>query len=248
MENKTEFGIIEPKFPVRNLLVVPHRNEKLQVSYSAFGPDFFIKNIREMQKSYSHLTIGEKISFKEPTTSESISATAYDFGNLAKPEIFDSSWLQLGYIIKTSEGVFANPPKDSQGKTIMDEEILKNYLNKSKKINGIWLYNGKDARDFGFASYETFKQGVQECDSFAKSGLARLLEHTKEKTAGNLREIAPPKFYKRGVNVRGFDSVKEPILRVAGLVSIRGFDDYRLNVDGDIWDEDEDGFAFGVLK
>lgn len=101
--------------------------------------------------------------------------------------------------------------------------------------------------NFGFAPYESFNQGVQDCDTFAEGGLARLLEHADGKTAENLRKITSPKFYKRGVNVYGFDGdIKEPVLRVAGLGSYGGFDNYRLSVNGDHWN-DNLGYAFGVL-
>lgn len=247
MGTETRYGIIKSKmeFPIRNLLVVPHGDKDLAVSYPAFGPGYFKGNIQEMQKSYSHPVTEERISFREPTTSESISVAAYDFGNIAKPQIFDPIWFQLGYIVKTSEGVFANPPKDPQGRPITDEQTLKSFLNKAEKVNGIWLYNREDARDFGFAPYETFKQGVQDCDSFAEGGLARLLEH-KEKTAESLKEIASPKFYKRGVDVFGFDSVKKPVLRIADLGSSRDFDSGRLDVYVDDWEGYMSGFAFGV--
>ena len=101
--------------------------------------------------------------------------------------------------------------------------------------------------DFGFAPYETFKRGVQDCDSFVQGGLARVLEHTQEEQAKNLRTIASPKFYKRGVNVWGFDDVKEPVLRVVGLDSGRVLGDGRLGVDGG-WGDYDNGYAFGVLK
>ncbi len=252
---ETEYGIIEPKteFPVRKLLVVPHRDGNLTVSYPAFGPGYFRANINEMQKSYSHPRTGERISFREPTTAESISAAAFKFGELAKPQILDPILLQLGYIVRTSEGVFANPPKDAQGNVVTDEQTLKLLLeggfvndvfyDTAKKVNGIYIADN----DFGFAPYGTFSQGVQDSGDFAESGLARLLEHTKEKTAENLGKIASPEFYERGVNVFGFDGVKEPLLRVAGLVSGRVFADGRLVVYGDVRDDFRDSYAFGVL-
>src|SRR3989344_4172189 len=118
---KIKHGIIkakEPEFPTRNLLVVTHRDGNLTVSYPAFGPNYLGKNIMEMQKPYSHPQTGRRISFREPTTSESISAAVYRFGQLAKPKIFNPLWFHLGYIVQTSEGVFANPPKDEQGRRI----------------------------------------------------------------------------------------------------------------------------------
>lgn len=253
---ETKYGIIEtrkPEFPTRNLLVVPHKSGDLTVSYPAFGPNYFRQNVADMQKPYSHPGTGEKISFRAPTISESISAAAYQFGEMAKPKIFDSDWFQIGYIVRTQEGVFANPPKDAQGNKITDEQTLKLLLqggivngvffDSAKKVNGVYL----SGNDFGFAPYETFKTGDQDCDTFAESGLARLLEHTDEKTARNLREIASHKFYKKGVNVYAFDKVEKPVLRVVGLYSGGDFGDNRLYVVGNFLADVWNGFAFGVL-
>ena len=249
---ETKYGVIrqaKPQFPVRELLVVPHADGDLVVSYPAFGVDTYQRNILEMGGDYLHPETEERISFRPATTSESISAAAYDFKNMAKPQIFDPKWLQAGYILKTKEGVFVNPPKDVQGDTIADEEMLKTMLNGAAKVNGIYLVKNDVAlRDFGFAPYETFRTGIQDCDTFAESGLARLLEHTEEKIVRNFRKIASPKFYKKGVNVYGFDKVEEPHLRVVGLNSSGGFDGGRLNVDGDGLDDGWGGCAFGVLE
>ena len=244
---KAQYGIIEgkqPEFPVRKLLRVPHNKGDLIVAYPAFGSNYFSKNIEEMQKSYSHPITGERIYFREPTTSESISAAAYDFENLAKPQIFDPRWLQIGRIVRTSEGVFVNPPKDEKGNSITDEKSLKSYLNKAKKVNGIYLHE----KDFGFAPYESFKRGVQDCDTFADGGLARILEHTGEKTARNLRAIASPKFYKKGVNIWRFDDVEEPTLRVVSLYSSRGLDSGWLGLDGYCRGGDYGGYVSGVVN
>ena len=82
MEKETKYGIIEqvgPQFPVRKLLVVRHRGGDLTVSYPAFGPNTYKGNLEEMSKDYSHPQTGERISFREPTTAESISAAAWNF-------------------------------------------------------------------------------------------------------------------------------------------------------------------------
>jgi len=242
---KIKYGIIKAKFPQRDLLRVPHKEDSLVVGFLAFGPDYFKNNIEEMQKDYSHPQTRKKISFREPTTSESISAAAYDFENMAKPDIFDSRWLQTGYMIRTSEGIFANPPKDAQGNPIIDEKILKSYLNDSKKVNGIYL----GENDFGVAPYETFERGVQDSGKFAEGGLARILEHTMKKVAKNLKVISSSENYSNGVNVLGFDQGKKPILTVVNLYTSRhfGFGGSRLNVSiGEQYNYE--GLAFGVLK
>lgn len=236
---ETQYGIIkakQPEFPVRSLLRVPHKDGNLEVAYPAFGPNTYSNNLTEMQKSYSHPVTGERISFREPTTDESISASVYDFKDMAKPQIFDPRWLQAGRIVRTLEGVFANTKET-------DESALKSLLKKCTKFNGIYL--GENG--FGFAPYETFKQGVQESEEFAEGGLARLLEHSEGKAAENLRAISSPKFYRRGVNVINFDKVKEPVSRVVGLLSDRGLDNGGLDVGGG-WDDDSGGYAFGVLN
>ncbi len=242
---KPKYGIIKAKFPQRDLLRVPHRKGVLTVAYPAFGPDYFKNNIEEMQKDYSHPQTGKRISFTEPTTSKSISAAAYDFENMAKPKIFNPHWLQTGYIVRASEFVVVNPPKDAQGNPIIDEQTLKSYLNKSIKVNGIYL----GENDFGFAPCETFERGVQDSGKFAEGGLARILEHTREKIAKNLKVISSLKNYPKGVDVLGFDQGKKPILTVVNLYTSRhfGFGGSRLNVSiGERYNYE--GLAFGLLK
>ncbi len=258
---KPNYGIIKakkPEFPQRDLLRVPHKEGILTFAYPAFGPNTYKKNLEIMSEGYSHSKELPKISFRPAITSESISAAAYNFEHIAKPLIFDLNELQAGRIVKTSEGVFVNPPKDEQGNPIIDEKILKYLLdggfvnnvffNKAERVNGIYL----GANDFGFASYETFERGVQDSGKFAEGGLARILEHTMRKVAKNLKMISSSKNYPNGVNVGGFDEVKEPVLRVAGLYSGGGVGGVRLGVSGDDWGGDRGlggvGYTFGVLK
>ena len=240
--SQAPYGIIreaKPQFPVRELLVVPHGNKDLTVSHPAFGINFYRQNLEKMSMVYFHPETGERISFRPATTSESISAAAYGFGCEgefdAERDIFNKRWLQLGYIVRTQDGVFTNTQ-------ITDEVSLKKLLEKAEKVNGIYLIDDNMA----FAPYETFQGGVQDCDTFANGGLARALEHTQENVAKNLREIASPEHYKGGVNVWHFDDVKEPVLKVAGLGSNEYVDGGRLDVDGSNWDGYDSGFAFGV--
>jgi len=249
-DEQTQYGIVK-KMPVRDLLRVPHKNGRLVVGYPAFGPDTYSGNLAEMQKKHFHSEEQSGIFFREPTTSESISACAYNFEELAKPEILDTlAWLQLGRIVRTSKGVFVNPPKDSEGNPITNEKILMQLLNGVKETNGIYLAeDNANLRDFGYAPYESFERGIQDCDIFLRSGLARLLEHTEEEVAKNLREISWPKFYFRGFSVRGFNPVNEPVLSVAGLDSPKIIGSDRLNVGGyNLIDDSGRGHAFGVLN
>lgn len=235
METETKYGI--KKAEQRNqlqeidLLVVPRRGKDLSVA--VFGPNTYKNNREAMSEQYWHSNSQPNISFRPATTSESISAAAYDFGNEAKPKIFDPRWLQAGYIVRTQDGVFTNTQ-------ITNENDLKQLLNGVKKVNGIYLLND----EIGFAPYESFEIGVQDYDTFVQGGLARVLEHTPKKAAENLRTIASSKFYPRGINVFGFDKVKEPVSRVADLGSY--CDDGGLVVDGVNWVGDNLGYALGV--
>lgn len=236
---EAQFGITKatPSLP-RDLLRVPHKEGVLVLGSPAFGPNIYRANLEQMQKHYPHSKEQPKISFRPATTSESISAVAYDFGNAAKPQIFDKKWLQAGWIVRTSEGVFTNTQETN-------EDALRKMLARAEKVNGIFLLD----EGIAFAPYETFETGVQELGKFAESGLARVLEHTKEKIAPKLREISSGQHYRSGVNVWGFDPVKEPILRVARLSSNRDVRGGRLLVGGYDWGVNYgDGFAFGVLN
>ena len=221
---------------------IPHAGQQLDMTL--FGPNTYRNNISNMLKHYFHSKQLSNITFTPATTAESISTASYGFENFAKPKIFDSNWLQGGWIVRTQEGVFANPPKDAQGNSITDEKVLKQFLKSNRKVNGIYLLDN----DLAFAPYDSFTRGVQDCHTFSQGGLARILEHSPEKEAKNLKAIASPKFYKRGVNVWGFDDVKEPILRVVGLGSCWNLVVGRLDVVGGSWCCSNDGCAFGVLN
>ncbi len=227
--------VIKPEFPVKELI------QDNQGTYAIFGPKRYRKNLEEMSEDFSHPITGEKISFRPATTSESIRIASDGFGEDgefdAKKDIHDSRWNQTGYIVRTPEGVFTNTQE-------LDEKTLMNMLNKAEKVNGIYLINDTIA----FAPYESFKINIHDGEAgvelFTQGGLARALEHTKEKTAENLGKIAS--HYKRaGVNVCFFDDVKEPDLRVLGLGSS---ENSKGMIVGDSWKESFGGYAFGVLE
>src|SRR3989344_1840626 len=105
-----------------------------------------------------------------------------------------------------------------------DESELKRKLANARKVNGIYLIDN----DVAFASFETFKQGkVQTSEEFAKSGLARALEHTTERIAPNLKEISAYEIYdeggeyvtnhRKGVLVSNFKVGNKPIVSVVGI-------------------------------
>jgi len=240
---KQQYGAIEPAKPdlePRSLLIIPHNDKPLVISL--FGPNLYKNNLQEMFKDFSCPPRYQKISFREPLTAESISAIAYEFKTRAKPEILDHRWLQLGRIVKTQEGVYANPPRDKNGKSITKETELKSLLDNSKKVGEIYLCeNG-----FGFAPYESFNTGIQDSKTFSQGGLARLLEYTQEQSAPNFQKISSKENYKLGVNIWGFKPLEKPSLKVVSLLSDRCAGGYRLSVDGS-WYYDN-GCAFGVLK
>ena len=243
-----EYGIIKPakpEFEPRELFVVPHNEQPLITS--RFGRNTYRANQQEMQKDFSCLPQHLQISFRPATISESISAAAYDFENLAKPQILDSAWLQLGYIGRTPEGVFTNLPKDEQGNLITDEDTLKSLLDHAEKVKVGKAHIYLADNGLAFAEYDTFETGVQESQVFAEGGLARVLEHT-EKPAESLARISNQNLYKLGVNVWGFDSTEELAVRVAGLDSDWASDGDRLLVGGNDWDDSNRGCAFGVLN
>ncbi|MFA4887850.1 MAG: hypothetical protein WC595_06590 [Candidatus Nanoarchaeia archaeon] len=234
----------------RELLRVPHKNKVLNVSYPAFGPDTYEKNLENIQKHYFHSEELPNIYFTEPTTSESLSVAVYNFQNpkdIAFPRVLDEGKLQLGRVVLTSEGVFANPPKNNLGNPITEERKLKSYLKDAKKVNGIYL--GKD--DFGFASYETFTRNLQDHNDFVLGGLARILEYTEEKVANKFRFMASSNTCKEGFLVGFPKEVTSPVSTVLNLnigfisfscACIITTDEYKIN------EEKSKGYLFGKLN
>ncbi len=213
-----------------------------KIDAHAFGPNTYDDNIASMQKRYFHSNDLPNFTFKPLSTAESLAVASYNFASLAKLQIFDSKWLQAGRIVKTQEGVWMNPLRDLEGNIIIDNKELESHLNGVKKSNGIYLLDN----DVSFVPYGSFERGVQEHGKFLEGGLARGLVHTQDKKVDALSAIANDAEYPRQVNVFGFDSVKEPLVEVVGLVSFRDVDCERLDVVGDYWDY-YGGFAFGGL-
>src|SRR3989344_8637685 len=249
---EAQYGMIKSKqsLPSKDLFKVPHRGKALLIGL--FGPNTYDENKRVMGQQYSHQSDNLSIpvaTFRSLKTSQSISALAWNFQNEGKPKILDPSWLQLGRILRTEEGVYINLPNNVQGKPIIDLDALKKLLDNNThkiKVGNGHIYLGKED-DFSFAPYETFQTGPQSVEDFKRGGLARLLEGTPDEMAHNLSDIASKDNYPRGINVWGFDSVQEPILRVVGLDSGRGADNDRLDVVGVSWYGNYDGYAFGGL-
>ncbi len=239
----------EPKVPQRSLIEMDIGEEKpLTASAQAFGPGYFSDNVAQMKQRYSRPKTYRVISFREPTTAESILIASCGFTKRAKPEIFDPSWLQAGRIFKAPQWVVINPPIDEHGDLITDDNQLKVYLNGLTKANGIYRFpNGQiqGARDLTFVPYESFKQEVQDVRQFAKSGLARGLENAEGTKAPRLEAIASKTNYPRGVEVNGFYPENAP--RVVCLYSGGGLGIRGLGVCGS-WGGGDGGYAFGVLN
>gem|GEM_PF-3774268 len=235
----THRGAKKPRLPAIDVL---EREDGLLVTI--FGPSTYNRNVASMNDP--------RLTFRPATTAESLEILA---GNIAKMKrrILDPRCLQAGRIARTSQGVYVNVPLNTEGNPIEDERILKDYLDKAKKVNGIYLVeNGsiEGLRDFGFAPYESFLTGVQEVGDFVEGGLARALELTSKSKARSLAVIGSKANYPNGVNVWGFEPRKGEILsRVASFGSARGLGfDGRLDVYGYCWGDDEvgngDGYAF----
>jgi hypothetical protein len=239
---KIQYGVRKAEhveqLPEIDLYFTPHLGGVL-VS-ARFGPKWYNKNTEAMEKHYKNSLDFPNITFRPATTAESISIASYDFENLAKPEIFDSGWIQAGRIVLDSKGVYANPLTAIKQEGV-DEAELKRLLGKAKKVNGVWLGDN----DFAFTEYG-FKEGVQTAREFAEGRLARTLTHTQGKVSSDLLNIAQT--YNDGngnsVKVRYFDKTNKPVSRVVVLGFLGGL----LLVDGgNLNDLIVGGYASGVF-
>ncbi len=225
MVNK--YRIIEPK-TINPPIALREVREGLIVAHPAFGRNTYNGNVQAMQGKFAHPQTREIITFREPKTQESIEASAHHFKELAKPEIFNPSWLQAGLRVGTKQGIFFNIRE-------LNEEKLNYFLGEAQEHNRVYLL--KDG--ISYVEHRNIIQGDQAVEDFARSPLARALEHTDKEVAPNLANIAShyPK-----VRVRKFNESEEPTSRVVGLYS----GDDRLSVNGD-WYGNGGGYAFGVL-
>jgi hypothetical protein len=246
--------IKKPEFPSISLIEISGQRN-LIASLKVFGPGYFYNNIQKMKGPYSHPETGETISLRAPTTAESILIASHNFEKVTKPEVFYYSWFQTGRIVETPEGIFLNPPTESDGNVITNRHILERYLNGTEPIKlkkgKIWIVQDREKlRDFGFADYDSFEKGIQSGKDFAEGGLARVLEHTR-RTAETLRRMAS--FYKE-VNVFPFNKVDKNKLGIMKMGSGRYAQEGQLliSIGDDSWDDrlddgDNNCIAFGVL-
>ena len=233
---KAQYGLKKAEkreiLPEINLIDAPHRGNLTH--FALFGRNTYQNNVEAMNKAYFHSKKLPNITFRPATSSETISAVAYEFGEGkefdAKRDILSPSWVQMRHV-QTKDGIYTNIEST-------DESYLKKLVDNSQKVNGIYLINGNVA----FIPYESFEQGILESGKFAEGGLARGLEHTDKKVAENLKKINS--FYSEGVRVR-FDSVSEPVKQVSALGGDWG-GGWRSGVFGDDWFLGDDGHAFGV--
>lgn len=219
--------------PETDLVVIPREGKEPLIG-RFFGPNWYSKNEEAMTQHCWNSQENPDVTFRPATTSESISAVAYNFENIAKPQIFNPRWLQAGRIARWDDGVYLNVAQAIKDGNL-DENILKQLRDNAKPSNGIRLGDN----NFAFVSYETFEQGQQEAGKFAEGGLARGLEYVDGKIAPKLNSMAST--YK-GVNVICFDESKEPVSRVVVL----GSGDGLLHVVGYDWSGNGSGCAFGV--
>jgi hypothetical protein len=243
--------------PRRALLVVPYGGQKLVVAYPLFGPCNYEIGSSLMSSDYSHSRNIPWVSFRPPTTSESLAAAVYD--SIGRRRALDNSSLLLGQVVRTSQGFFANPPFGSNGEFVTNERELLVLLNGTEKINGVYIVpNSEKLRDFGFAPYESFIDtnpesflgNTQSIDAFCSSGLARILGHSGGK-AIDLELIAKKMDRPSSIDFSfSSTSIDTPVLMGVGLCSSIP--------DGDSpggWlevvcskSETFDGYIYGVLE
>lgn len=209
-------NIIQLKYPMMSLCKCSLNNRTILATLKPFGINENYKNhIEEMNKTYYYPNLsGKTITFRPATTTESL----YLIQMLSREDISWKDPYQLGLIVKTSEGIFVNPPNDERGKPITDNRILELLLNGSEKVKGIYVVEDGikkikrekyELRDFGFAPYSTFDNTYKEkikdtiVEKITKvsnpklqghiipinTGLARVLEHTKRDIAENFKNI-----------------------------------------------------------
>jgi hypothetical protein len=252
-----KYGITLATHPI-SLLRVPHKQGTLTVAYPVFSLECqgLMSNIDLMKRNYFHPLTLKRITFREPTTAETISAMAYKFEELFKRDVFDS-WnlpnknLYAGRISRVSDGVFVNPPRDEGGHIITDEKTLKAFLKGVEPVRvgkgHVYIVPNSEnlkgfVRDFGFAEYESFRDGPQDFRVFAEGGLSRVLEHT-EQPAENILKIVDPKNFSNGLT-------KVCIKQASSFDPFVVFDNSNKTefaVWGDARYENHIGVIFGVL-
>ncbi|MEK6909136.1 MAG: hypothetical protein AABX23_03735 [Nanoarchaeota archaeon] len=138
----------------------------------------------------------------------------------------------VGDIVKTSEGIYVNPPRDKEGIIITDEYSLKKLRDKSIiKIVPMMgsFYLGENC--FGFAEYSSFTRGGQSVTTFVKEGLARVLEgrddDIKPSTLGKLAYEEP---HNRRVTIWGFEKVSRPSASRIYIDTARSFSGSALKI------------------
>lgn len=231
----------------------------LVTTLRTFGEGSFRENIEEMRQHYSNPKMGDDIQLRGPTTAESILIASKEIGKYTD---FIPHKFQIGGFVKTSQGIFVNPPNGKRGNPITDKRVLKSYLNgtKPKRVGRGKIYivsNSETLRDFGFAEYGTFGvdngfYGRHDWELFLKGGLAKVLEHT-EGEAKNLKVISSFKIHANGggVRVKMLDDIpRGPNYRVIRMESNGDIRKGQTNLDFDdisSYDGGHIGSAYGVL-
>jgi len=227
------------EFELEDLIRVGSGGDELVVKL--FGLYSYKGNLEEMGRDYSCLPDYPQITFTPATTEQSILVASANFENRFKRQIFNRACLQAGVLVTTDYHVFSNPPKDECGNYITDETELMAKVGDTEEFDGVFF----NEEGLGYCLTSSFKKGEQSSETFARGGLARLLEGTRESVAGKLGSMSSAD-YPLGVNVDySIIDGRQSILKVACLsscwVANRGFGVYGGSFG-------KGGHAFGVLK
>jgi hypothetical protein len=234
--------------PSRDLIVFSKEEGDFTADLKAFGPDTHTGNLKKMREPYLHPETGKKIYFNHATSRQGIIASAYEFPERAKKEIFDPAWLQLAYIFHMSEGVLINPPIDEKGYLQGSALSLEILLKLTEPTNSIYLMGNSSLRPhFVFVPYDTFKQGTQSVEEFTSGGLARGLEYSRGDTAEYLKTIASKENYPEGINIYNFNLSHCPV-QIVGIHSSKNHKQLLINGASACGLHSTKGFAFPVCE
>ncbi len=233
-----KYGILKgPEMPQSSidLVRIPHKGKPLIIS-PAFGPSH-LKGVLDgmTQGSFYNSEQFPDVRFRKPLIQESISALVFEFESGIGPRTLDLGWLYAGEVMGTEEGIFTNTRE-------RNTDRLKQLLNGTTKVNGIYLINDKIA----FAPFESFETGAQEGREFAEGGLARALEHTETRVAEDLLKILSTENYPRGISISGFDMPGFGVSRDDVKFKSDGYCPGRLVLDGGRRGGGRKDFSFGV--
>jgi len=226
--------------PKKDLILVTGRSTKILAA--EFGPNFHQANLREIEQEYNHSQEYPVITFRGPSTQESLKIASQRFEARAKQFLDANCTLQLGKVVITEDGIYTNM-------TETNPYALKRKLNNIMSIRGIYLINDTQA----FIPYEAFWVGKYKNEDFVRSALARGLEHTDQRRAKSLEDIASKSHYPNGVLVKLFHPEgSNPTVNLveleAGTMSDAGALTLNFAKKNQSSDFPRKGYTFGILK